>query len=177
MTGIIPKPIKKASRLFEFSTYIVFGLVLAAVVAYVALFYIGNKTSAALQDLQEKVAQVGTSGEKNLETQVLFSKKKIDDFAKIFADHQRASFVFKFLEENCHPKIWFDKVELNIHDYQAVMSGETSSFETLGQQIIIFKNHKMVESVELSDFAIGKNGRVNFTFSISLKPEIFQNNE
>ena len=166
MPGIIPKPIKKTSKLYELAPYLVFGLVLAVVLAYVVLFYLANKTSKTLLDLEDQIAQVGTRGEKVIETQVLSDKQKIDDFSKLFSDHQRASNFFKFLEKNSHPKIWFNKLELSSSDSQAVLSGETANFETLGQQIVIFQNQPLVKKIEISDLAIGKNGRANFTFSL-----------
>ncbi len=177
MVGIIPKPIKKTSRLYEISPYIVFGLVVAVILIYIALFYLENKSSKILWDLQEKIAQVGTKDEKALEAQVLLDKEKIDDFSKLFANHQRVSKFFKFLEENCHPKIWFNQLKLSTQDSQITFSGETSNFETLGQQMIIFQNQTLVKNIEISDLVIGKTGRVNFTFSFLLDPEIFKNNE
>jgi len=95
MVGIIPKPIKKTSKLYELAPYIVFGLVLAVVLAYVALLYIGNKTSKTLWRIQEQIAQVGTQDERAQETQVLLDKQKIDDFSKLFADHKKTSNFFK----------------------------------------------------------------------------------
>jgi len=177
MVGIIPKPIKKPSKLYQLSPYIVLGLVAAVILVYAALLYFENQASTALQDLQEQIAQVGTGDEKTIEAQVLLDKQKIDDFSEIFANHQRASNFFKFLEENCHPNVWFGKLELNTQDDQATLSGEAAGFETLGQQIVIFQNQKLIKNVELSDFAVGTNGRVNFTLSLSLDPAIFNNNE
>ncbi len=177
MSGIIPKPIKKTPKLYEFAPYIVFGLVAAVVLVYVTLLYLENKTSKVSRDLEEKIIQVGTKDEKALETQVLVNKQKIEDFSKLFADHKKTSNFFKFLEDNSHPKIWFNKLELNSQDSEVVLSGETSSFETLGQQMVIFQNQALVKAVEISDLSLGKNGRASFTFSLSLDPKIFQHNE
>ena len=174
MIGIIPKPIKRTSKLSAFAPYLVFGLVLAVIFAYIALFYLGNKASKTLWDLQDKISQVGTKDEKVIETQVLLDKQKIDDFSALFADHQRASGLLKFLEENSHPKIWFNKLTLNLAESQVVLLGETSNFETLGQQIVIFQNQELVKSVEITDLAVGKTGRVNFNISLSLDPQIFK---
>ena len=177
MVGIIPKPIKKPSRVYEFATYIVFGLVVAVVLVYIVLLSLGNKASKTMEDLQERIAQVGTKDEKAVEAQVLLDKQKIDDFSGLFANHQKVSNFFKFLEENSHPKIWFNKLILNSEGSQVVLGGETANFETLGQQIVIFQNQELVKNVEITDLAIGKNGRATFSFSLSLDPEIFKNNE
>lgn len=174
MVGIIPKPIKKTPKLYELAPYISFGLVVAVVLVYAVLLYLDNKTSKTLFDLEDKIAQVGTKNEKVIETQVLLDKQKIDDFAKVFADHQRTSNFFKFLEENSHPKVWFSKLELSSKDSQAVLTGETSNFETLGQQMVIFQNNELVKGVEITDLTINKNGRASFSFSILLDPKIFR---
>ncbi|MEK7503609.1 MAG: hypothetical protein AAB577_01360 [Patescibacteria group bacterium] len=177
MIGIIPKPIKKTSKLYEFSPYIVFGLVAAVVLAYVVLLYLGNKTSRISWDLAEKISQVGTKDERVLEARVLLEKQRIDDFSKLFANHRESSSFFKFLEENSHPKIWFNKLELNLKDSQVILTGETANFETLGQQIAIFQKQQFVKTIEMSELSIGKSGRANFVFSLSLDPQIFKNNE
>ena len=174
MIGIVPRKIKKTSKLYEFSPYIVFGLVTAVVLAYIALLYFGNKTSKISWDLEEKIAQVGTKDVKAIEAQVLLNKQKIDDFSTLFADHQRASNLLKFLEENSHPKIWFNELELSSKDSQAILSGETSNFEILGQQIAIFQSQVFVRIVEISNLSIGKDGKAKFTVLLTLDPKIFQ---
>lgn len=177
MVGIIPKPIKKTSRLYEFAPYIVFGLVIVVILAYISLLYLENKASKTLWVLEDRIAQVGTKAEKATEAQVLLDKKKIDDFSELFANHKKTSSLFAFLEENCHPKVWFNKLNLSSQDFQVALSGETSNFETLGQQIVIFQNQKLIKNIEISDLAISKEGRASFTFSLLLDPEIFKNNE
>ncbi len=174
MIGIVPRKIKKTSKLYEFSPYIVFGLVIAVVLAYVVLLYLGNKTSKISWDLAEKISQVGTKDERALEARILLEKQRINDFSKLFADHQEASNFFKFLEENSHPKIWFNELELSSKDSQAILSGETSNFEILGQQIAIFQSQVFVRIVEISNLSIGKDGKANFTVLLTLDPKIFQ---
>ena len=174
MIGIVPRKIKKTSKLYEFSPYIVFGLVTAVVLAYVVLLYLGNKTSKISWDLAEKISQVGTKDERALEARILLEKQRINDFSKLFADHQEASNFFKFLEENSHPKIWFNELELSSKDSQAILSGETSNFEILGQQIAIFQSQVFVRIVEISNLSIGKDGKANFTVLLTLDPKIFQ---
>ncbi len=176
MVGIIPKPIKKTSKLYEFAPHISFGLVIVVVLGYAFLWYLENKATNTLQILHDKIIQVDTQEEKNIETQVLFDKKRIDDFSKLLESHKISSGFFKFLEENCHPKIWFTKLELNPQASQASLSGTTSNFQTLGQQVIIFKNQELVKNVELSNLSIGKSGEVEFSLSLDLDPKVFDFN-
>lgn len=177
MIGIIPKPIKKPSRIYRFAPYIAFGLVGAVLLAYVALVYFESRASKTMGKIQDRIAQVGTKDEKVIEAEVLLNKKQIDDFVKLFAGHQRVLNFLKFLEANSHPEIWFNKLTLSVEDSQVVLSGETSNFETLGQQIVVFQNQELVKDVEISDLSVAKNGRAAFTFTISLDSEIFKNNE
>lgn len=177
MAGIIPKPIKKTSKLYELAPYFALGLVVAVILAYAALLYFEDKASKTIGSLQEKIAQVGTADEKKIEAQVLLDKQRIDDFSKLFAKHKKNSNFFKFLEENSHPKIWFNKLELDSQDSKAMLVGETSNFETLGQQMALFQKQPFVKSIEISDLGIAKTGQASFIFTLFLDPKIFKNNE
>jgi len=177
MVGIIPKPIKKTPKLYEFIPHLAFGLVVVVVLVYTILFYLDNQASKKLWDLEDKIAQVGTKEERSAETQILLDKQRISDFSTMLHNHNKTSSLFKFLEENCHPKVWFTALELNSGDSQVMLSGETPNFQTFGQQIAIFQNQDLVKKIEITDLAIGKSGQATFTFSLSLDPKIFQNNE
>lgn len=173
MVGIIPKPIKKTSRWHDLAFPISLGLLIAVVLGYFLLWYLESKTKNNLQVLQEQITKIGTQEEKDTERQVLLDKKTIDDFSKLLANHKTASDFFKFLEENCHPKIWVTKLELNPQTAQASLSGTTLNFQTLEQQMTIFENHDLVKKIDLSSLAIGKKGEVEFSFSLDLDPKVF----
>lgn len=175
MVGIIPKPIKKASKWPEFIPYAVLGLVFVVVLVYAALFYLQSQATKKLDNLEDRIGRVGTQDERFLETQLIFDKQRIDDFSVLFAKHKTTSGFYKFLEENCHPEVWFTELILDSEDSQVVLTGETPNFQTFGQQIALFQNQELVKNIEISDLSVDKRGLANFTFSLTLDPKIFQN--
>ena len=174
MIGIIPKTLKKTPQWQNFAFYISCALLAVVILGYAALFYFEAKAFGVLQDLEEKIAQVATKEEKVTEAKVLSAQKKISDFSKLLKNHQKSSNFFTFLEENCHPKVWLTEVALNPEKAEALVSGKTADFETLGQQLFIFQQHELIQSVDLTNLLIGKKGETEFSFYLYLNPKIFQ---
>ena len=174
MVGIIPKPTKKIPRWHNLALYISLGLLLAVVLSYVILFYLGNKSLSNLWDLEDRIMQAGAIEEKLLEVKVISDKKRINDFSEIFQDHKKSSNFFKFLEEICHPQIWLTELTLSPDDAQASISGKTSSFQALGQQFLIFQKQNLIQEISLTDLSLGKEGKIEFRFSILFDPQIFK---
>ena len=174
MPGIIPKPIKRTPKWHAIALCAALGLIVLLVLGYALLFYFEGKAQSTLNDLEEKIAQVGTKEEKKIETQLLLQRKTINDFAKLFQDHKKASAFFEFIENNCHPKVWFTELTLSPEDAQANLSGQTVNFQTLGQQILIFQEHDSVESVQLNSLTINDEGETEFTLSLPLNSQMFK---
>ncbi len=174
MVGIIPKTIKKTPQWQNLASYFCYALLIVVVLGYAALFYFEGKAVGALQDLEEKIAQVATKEDRAAESRILAAKKKINDFSKLLQDHKKSSNFFTFLEENTHPKVWLTKVELDPEKAQALVSGKTADFKTLGQQILIFQRQEQIRSVDLTNLSIGKTGEAEFSFYLYLNPQILQ---
>jgi len=174
MVELIPKHARKEIPWQRISLYFAVGLLALVLLVSGLLFYFENKSQSELQRLEEEVAQVGTSAEKQLERDVLGTKKRISDFAKIFEAHQRPSRLFSLLEENCHPKVWFSLFELNMENRQVQLTGHTLNFRTLGEQLAILRQQEMIEEVSLTDLSIGEEGQTDFSLSLVISPEIFK---
>lgn len=177
MVGIIPKPIKKIPKWHNIVFYLALALLIVAVLSYFILANLERKSLATYQDLEEKIAQVGTLEDKALEKEVFTDKKKISDFSILLQEHQKPSNFFQFLEEICHPQIWFSGLKLSPGVFQAVISGQAPNFQILGQQLFIFQTQDLIQSVELADLSIGEGGETEFIFSLFLDPQIFKKSE
>lgn len=149
-------------------------LLIVAVLAYAILIYFNNKSAGAIQGLEEQIVKIGTPQQKVLEAQVFSQEKDIKNFAEIFNKRSQSSKVFDFLETITHTKVWFSKFELDVGKAQIAISGITQDFQTLGQQSIIFKNQELIAAVDLANVALAKDGQVEFTFNLSLSPEVFK---
>lgn len=174
MVGIIPKTIKKTPQWQNFVSYFCYALLIAVILGYAALFYFEGKAIGALQDLEEKIAQVATKEDRAAESRILTAKKRINDFSKLLQDHKKSSNFFTFLEEHTLPKIWLTKVELDTEGAQALISGQAPDFKTLGQQILIFQQQGQIQNVDLINLSIGKKGETEFSFYLYLNSQILQ---
>ncbi|MFH1894359.1 MAG: hypothetical protein ABH813_00415 [Patescibacteria group bacterium] len=170
---IIPKRQEKLSVLANI--LLCFSLVLLAAVS-ASYFILNNsqqKTEKEIQLLDEKLALASASPEASLEKEVLNYQKKINDFSSLLASHKYSSQIFPLIESATHPKITFSKFSLEVNGQNIALSGTTDSFQTLGQQLIIFKNEKLIKEAKVSNIAFEKDGKISFNFDLILAPQIF----
>ena len=172
MVDIIPKKRKKALpwNKIAYGT----GAFLAAVVlSYGILFFFSDRASSELDGLKDKIAMVGTPDDKIVEKAVLDRKKKIEDFADLLSGRILSAGFFGNLETIIHPKVWLSSFDLDIQKMELTASAQTVNFQTLGQQLAIFKKDKNVKQVDLTNVSMGKEGDVEFGIYLYFNPEMF----
>ena len=175
MVEIIPKEPPKLSKGLNFLFYFAIFLLFFSIIGY---FVLNN----SLKNAQEKVAVLGLdlikamSPEKiSLEKEILVSKNKIDNFSYLIEQHLEVSRVFEIIQKNCHPQVRFSKFDLNSEQGKLLVSGQTQSFETLGQQILILREEDLINKVNLETLSMDKEGKISFDLSLSFEPNIFNN--
>lgn len=171
---IIPKKAPKLPLGLNILFYFSIVLVLVSFSGFFILNHLEKKSADNLQNLEEVLAKKKTPKETALEEEILKYQKKINNFSILINLHQSPLNSFSVLERTSHPKVQFTNFSLNSEEFEIVLSGKTESFQTLGQQVLIFKNENLIKDVNLSKLSIGKEGGAEFTLSLSLDPEIFK---
>ncbi len=156
--------------------YLSLVLFLVSVGSYFVFDHFIASYSKNLDDIKMEIRQAGTIEEKIKEKEVLETQGQIKDFSKLLANHRFISSFFTNFEEWCHNRVWFSNINLSINDFTVDLSGETDNFQTLGQQMIVLKNHELVEGVSLSNIQMNLDGRIDFNLSISFYPKVFSYN-
>jgi len=174
MIEIIPKPAKKLPLWQDILFYLSIALLLVTILSYFILAHFLKNSEKVLQDLEQRLAREKTAEELSLEKEVISWQKKTEDFKKLIKEHILASNFFHFLEESCHPKVFFSKIDLSPLKGEAILFGQTENFSTLEQQISILKLKKEIKDLNLSSVSIGKEGKVDFTLNLSLDPQLFK---
>jgi hypothetical protein len=174
MVEIIPKPVTELPLWQKVLFYFSVLLLIASILAFFLLNRSFEKAESELQSLEETLSREKTQEEKDLEREVFGYQEKIEDFSELSKLHLYPSKFFNFFQELCHPQIWFSEFLLNLEDFNLSISGETENFSILGQQILIFQQEEKIKNTDLSEVSIGKEGKVNFTLDLYLKPEIFK---
>jgi len=153
------------------------GICAVLLIAFFAsYFYFDRSIKQISQKIQEKnLAAVPLDNAiKEKENELLPAKQKIDDFGKLLSEHKKPLNIFAFLERICLPNVWFSNFNFSFGEGGLTVSGETDSFITLEQQILIFKKEPLVKNVTLSGISIGEEGGADFSFLITFDPQIFK---
>ncbi len=150
------------------------ALLLAAVFGYVILIRTEADALTALENLEDNIAKVGVKEDKEMEAKVFDTEKRIKDFEVLLAGRRKSANFFDNFGSLIHPQVWFSEIELDVTQMRASVSGESPNFRTLEQQLIFLENQDdLVESIELSNIAIGDKGGAEFGLNFNFKPEIF----
>jgi len=173
MIEIIPRPIKKTfiwqRILFYFSVF----LLIAVTASYFALSFFIKKSEQSKKILEEKIENARTPQMISIEKEVLDYQRKIEKVFPLLSQHIMNTKFFEFLESKTHPKVFFSQVSLDSKSAIVTLGGNTESFVTLEQQLIIFRKEPRIEGITLGNFSISKEGEVNFELTLSLDPSIF----
>ncbi len=168
MVEIIPKKVAPLSHWVNILFYFSLVLLVFCIAGFFILSSSIKKSQKSLTDLENAFVSAKTSERISLEKEVLKYQKKTEDFSKIVGGHLETSKVFDLLQKDCHPKVWFSQFNLDSKGNQIGLSGETQSFESLGQQLLIFQGEDFIESVNLEKVSISKEGKIGFSLSLSL---------
>jgi len=170
---IIPKQTPKVPPWLDILFYLSVGLLVFSFIAYF-LFNNSIKTSQKTLAVLEETLSREVSEKATLKNEILTYQKKIKDFSGLISGHLKSSKIFVFIEEQCHPKVWFNDFTLDTEKASVMLLGEAQSFESLGQQMLILRDEKMVKSIELGNVSLNKEGKINFNLNIFLNPSIFK---
>jgi len=170
---IIPKEAQKVPRWLDFLFYFSLGLLIFIFIAYFIINHSLKTSQKTLDDLESSLSK-DVSEKSELKKEILTYQKKIKDFSVLLSVHLKASNIFVFMEEQCHPKVWFNNFNLDTKEGKVFLLGEAQDFESLGQQLIILRNEKLIKNVELASVSMKKEGKITFNLSLSFDPLIFK---
>ncbi len=171
---LIPKKTPELPYWLNILFYASLVLLIFSIISFFVLNHSIKKSQKTTEDLKESLIRIETPENLGLEKEILNYQKKIEDFPGLAKQHLETSKVFEFLQRVCHPRVMFSQFGLDARQGTLLLSGETQSFESLGQQYLIFKGESLIQNVDIEKISINKRGKVEFTFSISLDPKIFQ---
>jgi len=175
MTEFIPKkPIRKEIPWDKISFYFLVFVLVCSIAVYATLIYLGKNSLKELQKTRDELSQVKTLETTLLEKEIFSEQKRIKDFPILLKEHIYSSKIFKFLEEKSHPQIVFSEFDLNTNTTKLILSGKCDNFYILSQQMAVFREEPMINSLKLSNMSLNEKGEVEFTINISLNEGLFK---
>lgn len=170
---IVPKKETQIPRWQNILLYFGIFLLIGLIIGYFTLNYFIEKSERKLQQTNEAITKAKSPERITLEEELKSLRAKIEDFTPLLLNHQKSSNFFDFLEKNTHPKVFFTKLNLDTEGNHVELSGQTDDFQILGQQLLIFQKTESLQGLKLSKVEINKEGKVEFTFDLSLNPKLF----
>jgi len=141
----------------------------------ISYLYLDKSLKEFSQEIQNKEKDlVKSPSERLLEDELLLYESKINTFKELFSKHKKPLNVFDFLEQVCHPGVWFSDFDFSSSSEKITVSGEAENFITLGQQLLILKQAQGLKKVNLSEISMGEEGKVTFAFQLTLDSQIFK---
>lgn len=173
MVEIIPKETELPPllhRILYYSSIVVFIFLLA-----ISLFFLlyNAKLEKRYAQLNKAIIEGQSAQFKSLEAEVLSWERKIDIFSKILPAHKLNSKVFKFLEENTHPKVYFKNLQIDTKSNKINLDGVAENFIVLNHQETIFQKNSLVKEVFLSNISYTPESKISFNLKIELVPALF----
>jgi Tfp pilus assembly protein PilN len=169
---MIPKQTPKIPFWVDILFYLSVVLLIFTLISYFSLNHFLETSQKTLADLETTLSEE-ISEKAVLKNEILTYQKKIKDFSRLINAHLKTSNIFDFMEEQCHPEVWFNEFSLDTEAGKVLLAGEAQNFEALGQQMLILRDEKLIKSIDLGGVSLKKEGKINFNLSLSFDPSIF----
>ena len=153
--------------------YFTMSLLVATMLCYLIFIFKNNMQAEDIKNQEAALQTVGTQQQKDYEKDVISYQRKIADFARLLKNHEFASNVFVFMENQTMPNVWFKQFNLDEKGAQIQVSGEADDMKVFVRQVAGFENNEYVKSVDLLNSSLNESARVNFNLSLSLNQKIF----
>ncbi len=175
MVEIIPKEVPAVPKWLNILFYFALILLIFSIIGFFILNNSLKNSKAELTDLESSLLKKETASEKiSLEKEILSYQNKIENFSSLTSQHLVSSKFFEIIQKITHPKVWFSTFSLNSREGSVELSGLSRDFESLEQQLLILREEKIIENVDLKNISITKEGGISFNLSLSFNPEILK---
>ena len=169
---VIPKKETEKKPWLDLVFYFCIALLIISILAYFVLEYSLKRAEEELKDLKVKISEQQNEENKKLKKDISLVQKKIDNFSIVLNEHKLASQAFTFIENLTHPEVSFMNFNFDSEDSNLILSAQTSSFKTLGEQLLIFQRQEDIENIALSNIFLTDEGNVEFSLNIVLNTQI-----
>ncbi len=153
--------------------YFVLSLLIATILCYLVFVIKIAMQNKEIKEQEAALETVGTDQQKEYEGEVLLYQKKIADFIALFRNHEFASKVFGFIEQQTRPNVWFKRFDMDQKAGAVKLSGEADDMEALSRQVAAFEKSEYVKKLDVLNSSLGESARIDFNLELVLDPKIF----
>lgn len=177
--SIIPKEAYEKKRLFNLSfqwagTNLLVVFAILALVAAVAIYgFLLMRVNGLKKDIVRVESERGqmlreiNKGERVVATNFAIRSGEVKE---LLDAHHIPSLLLKLIEEMSHPDVALSRLAFSFAANEVQVSGSTSSYKVLAEQILIWERNPDVASASVSDFDTDTTGRLKFAARLTLIP-------
>ncbi len=141
---IIPKPRAETPKWVNITFFVCLGIWVVLAGCFIFFKLQTSSWQEKKANLESQIAGLDTKENKDLEEKVAVVAKKIKNFSLVFKEHRNNFRFFDFLRSNCHPNVRFANLNLTAGKGNVILEGQTDTYQSLSQQIAIFKKNSQV---------------------------------
>lgn len=123
--------------------------------------------------LNSQLSSMGQEDIKIKEAELVEAGIYISDFKILLENNPKASNFFSAFQEWAHPKIVYSGFNFDAAG-KVSMSGTTSGFQNVMQQIALLDQEGSVKSYEISNVGMSETGGVTFNLNLDIEPEVLK---
>ncbi len=175
--GIIPKsePEKKETIHLESSFYYIgLMLFLFSFVASATLYFLSWRMESKFLEVERMLEERKSEEVLRLEREIDGHHRRLGDFYFIVNKKKFSSPIFRFLEENIHPGVYFSEFEANVQDGTIIAAGIARNLVAFDQQLQIFKESPMTRDVSAVTFVRERDGQITFPITITFDQALLE---
>ncbi len=154
--------------------FIALLLFLGASAAYGGLFLLTNAQKSARDALTSQIKDKEKNLRPELIEQIFLLEERLKNIVTLINQHTFASNVFRIIEADTHPSARFMSFGFVPTSYKVEMTGETTNYATLSQQVNILERDPLIEQVEFGGLSLTGDNTLGFRTTITLRPSLLQ---
>ncbi len=162
MVEIIPR--SKARPPWWINAILITALVFlaAAIGGKIVLRIAVDNISREIEDTKQRIVDLKTSANEELETRLLGYQAQLRNFNKIFSQRYLISKALDLMENTIHPEVIYSDFLVDATEGRIQATGITKSYGAIGEQLLVFNNDARIKRVETSNYSRDKDGWISF---------------
>jgi hypothetical protein len=133
-----------------------------------------SQKKVEVSNLNSELANLGQEDIASKEAELALAGKEINDFKVLFQNNPKASAFFVVFQEWVHPKVSYSGFNFDIALRKISMSGTTSGFQNVMQQIAILDQEDTIDGYQISNVALSESGAVTFDLDLIINQAVLE---
>lgn len=154
--------------------YIGIMLLFFVLAAYAGLVLLNKAQEDSRQTETEQIRTKLEGLKPELLEKIFALDAQLKNLKRLVTEHALPSHIFKFLESNTYPQVFYDTFGFSRELNRIELSGKTVNFTSLASQISLLERNPNIDRVEFGGLSFEEGSFLNFKLVIFFKPQFLR---